>query len=160
RARRASASDPRPRSARAARLQVVPPWSCRILDGHAERTPTMTAFISRRTATAALVLAATCTLTGTRPQGRDKIADRYKWALQPLYPSDQAWRAAKEKFAAGITRMRAFKGTLASSPQKLADALDLSNEMSKEYARLAVYASLLSDQDTRVSAYQGMSQEM
>src|SRR5262249_39802436 len=120
RARRASASDPRPRSARAARLQVVPPWSCRILDGHAERTPTMTAFISRRTATAALVLAATCTLTGTGQQERDKIADRYKWDLTPLYPSDQAWRAAKEKFAAGITRMRAFKGTLASSPQKLA----------------------------------------
>ena len=52
------------------------------------------------------------------------------------------------------------KGTLGSSPQKLADALELGSRIAKEFSRLYSYASMTSDQDTRVSAYRGMQQEM
>ncbi len=93
-------------------------------------------------------------------QERSAVPDKYKWDLSQIYPNDQAWRAAKDKLASEIPALRAFKGTLASSGQKLADALELANRLAKEFTRLSVYASMTSDQDTRVSTYQGLQQEM
>jgi oligoendopeptidase F len=108
----------------------------------------------------ALGLAPTVLARATQQQDRSAIPDRYKWNLAEIYPSDQAWRAAKDKLVAELPAIRAFKGTLASSPQKLADALELSSRLAKEFTRLYVYARMTSDQDTRVSLYQGMQQEM
>jgi len=91
---------------------------------------------------------------------RSSIPDRYKWDLSKIFPSDAAWRAAKEKLSEELPAIRAFKGTLGSSPQKLADAQDLTTRLSKDFSRIYVYASMHSDEDTRVSSYQGMQQEM
>ena len=49
---------------------------------------------------------------------------------------------------------------MARRPSRLADALELGSRLSKEFARAYVYASMMSDTDTRVSKYQGMQQEM
>jgi len=97
---------------------------------------------------------------GAQQKERSAVPDRFKWDLTQIYPSDQAWRAAKEKLAANVPMIREYKGHLAESPQKLADALELTSRMAKEFSRLYVYASMTSDQDTRVSLYQGMQQEM
>ena len=91
---------------------------------------------------------------------RGKIPDKYKWNLADIYPSDEAWRAAKERLVAEIPEAEGFRGTLGSSATRLADALELLTRLNKEFARAYVYASMLSDQDTRVSKYQGMQQEM
>jgi oligoendopeptidase F len=100
-------------------------------------------------------------LSGTaQQQERSAVPDRHKWNLAEIYPSDEAWRGAKEKLVADLPAIRPFKGALASSPQKLADALELSSRLAKEFTRLYVYASMNSDQDTRASKYQGMQQEM
>ncbi len=95
-------------------------------------------------------------------QERDRahIPDQYKWKLQDLYPSDEAWNAAKEKATAEIPSIRPFKGTLDTSASHLADALDLTARLNKDVFRLYSYASLNSDQDTRVPKYRGMVQEM
>ncbi len=97
-----------------------------------------------------------------RAQERDrsKLPDEHKWDLAPIYASDEAWRAAKENLASALTGLREFQGKLASSPSRMADALDLQSHLDKELTRLFVYASMSSDQDTRVSMYQGMEQEM
>jgi oligoendopeptidase F len=91
---------------------------------------------------------------------RAKIDDDYKWNLADIYPDVAAWRATKERIAAEIPRVRAHAGKLGSSPQALADALETMTRLDKELSRLYVYASMLSDQDTRVSEPQGMQQEM
>ena len=52
------------------------------------------------------------------------------------------------------------KDSWRAARRRLADALELSTELSKELARTYVYASMKSDEDTRVSKYQGMQQEM
>jgi len=91
---------------------------------------------------------------------RSKIPDQYKWDLTAIYPSDQAWRTAKDQFVAELPKVRELQGSLASSPKHLADVLELSSHLEKELNRLFVYAGLISDQDTRVSAYQAMKQEM
>ena len=99
---------------------------------------------------------------GIAAQERDRstIPDKYKWNLADLYPSDAAWRAAKEAFAAELPSIGKFKGRLMSSPSTLADGLDTLYAKDKEFSRLASYASLLADQDTRDSGHQGMRQEM
>ena len=91
---------------------------------------------------------------------RAKIPDQFKWNLADLYPSEEAWRAAKDKTVAEIPKLREFKGTLGTSAARLADALELASRLNKELNRLFTYVGLLSDQDTRVAKYQGMVQEM
>ena len=44
---------------------------------------------------AVLVLAITL---GAQERDRSKVPDRYKWNLADIYPSDTAWRAAKDAF--------------------------------------------------------------
>ena len=109
----------------------------------------------------ALVLFAASTLVSqAQERDRSKVPDEYKWDLTAIYPSDQAWRSAKEKLAAELPKLRDFQGKLATSPSRLADALEMQSNFDKELTRLFVYASMTSDEDTRVSTYQGMQQEM
>jgi oligoendopeptidase F len=91
---------------------------------------------------------------------RSKIPEQYKWDLTALYPNDQAWRSQKEKLVTQLPKLRECQGKLASSAQQLARALETQCRLDKELKRLSVYAWLISDQDTRVSAYQQMQQEM
>ena len=91
---------------------------------------------------------------------RSQIPMGLTWNLADLYPSEAAWRSAKETLAANLVQLDQFKGRLASSAATLADALDRSSAFDKELSRLYVYASLLADQDTRDSHHQGMQQEM
>jgi oligoendopeptidase F len=95
-------------------------------------------------------------------QARDraKIPEQFKWNLADLYPSDAAWRAAKDKLAADLPQMKQFEGKLTASAAALADALDREYALDKELSKLYVYASLLADQDTRDSQHEGMRQEM
>ena len=91
---------------------------------------------------------------------RSKIADKYKWNLGDIYPSVAVWRTTKEQVTAEIPGVRAYAGRLGSAAATLADALEEASRLDKELSRLYVYASMLSDEDTRVSATQGMQQEM
>jgi oligoendopeptidase F len=110
--------------------------------------------------TAAATLVTLTLAVGAQERDRSKIPDELKWNLADLYPSDAAWRAAKDKFAAEIPSLRQFQGKLASSPGTMADGLDRLFALDKELSRLFVYASLEADQDTRDSQHQGMRQEM
>src|SRR4249919_1779195 len=108
----------------------------------------------------AAAVAATVVAGAAQQKERSAVPDKYKWDLTQIYRNDQAWRAAKDKLTGELPAVRAFRGTLGSSAAKLADALELSSRLAKDFTRLYVYASMMSDQDTKVSSYQGMQQEM
>jgi oligoendopeptidase F len=115
----------------------------------------------KRTALLIAVALAVLTLTvGAQERDRAKVANQYTWNLADLYSSDAAWRADKEAAQAALADLRQYKSRLASSASTLADALDRFFALDKQLSRVAVYASLLADQDTRDSAHQGMRQEM
>ena len=101
----------------------------------------------------------TVLMTG-QERDRAKVAEKYTWNLADIYPSQGAWQAEKTRLTAEIPKIRTFQGKLGTSAPVLADALDLTFGLSKELARLYVYASMLADQDTRVSEHQGMQQQM
>jgi oligoendopeptidase F len=110
----------------------------------------------------ASALAFTALALGVSAQERNRstVHDKYKWDLTHIYANDEAWRQAKDKLKAELPKLGTFKGTLGSSAAVLADALELGSRVSKEFGRAFVYASMMSDTDTRVSLYQGMQQEM
>jgi oligoendopeptidase F len=91
---------------------------------------------------------------------RADIPEAAKWRLTDLYPSDDAWRAAKDKLVARIPDVNKYKGTLGQSPQRLAAGLMLISDLNKEFSRVYVYTGFISDQDTRDAKYRAMKQEM
>ncbi|HXT70545.1 MAG TPA: oligoendopeptidase F [Vicinamibacterales bacterium] len=113
----------------------------------------------RAIASLALVLALVAGVTA-QDRSRASIPDKYKWNLADLYVSESAWRDAKDQLKPQIATIAPFKGTLGTSPARLADALDAINRVAKDLQKVFLYASLLSDEDTRVAKNQGMQQEM
>jgi oligoendopeptidase F len=105
------------------------------------------------------VVCMTVVMTG-QERDRAKVADAYKWDLSDVYPNEGAWRAEKERVTAALVRLRSFEGRLGSSAATLAEALELMTTFDKELSRLYVYASMVADEDTRLSGPQGMQQEM
>src|SRR5262245_3334432 len=98
--------------------------------------------------------------TELQERDRSRIDDQYKWNLAEVYPDIPSWRAEKDRITLALSSIRAFAGRLGSSADTLASALDTINDLEKQLYRLYVYASMLSDQDTRESGPQGMTQEM
>src|SRR6185436_627582 len=111
-------------------------------------------------ALAGLALTAVSLTAIAQERDRTKIEDKYKWNLADVYPSEAAWRTAKEKLAAEIPGLDQFRGKLTSSAATLADALDRLYALDKGLSRLSVYAGSLADQDTRDQSHQGMQQEI
>jgi oligoendopeptidase F len=99
-------------------------------------------------------------LTTAPERDRTRVEEKYRWNLADIYPSVAAWRTAKDTVKREIPQVRRFAGTLHTSAQTLAEALDTRFRLDKELTRLGVYAGMLSDEDTRQSEPQGMHQEM
>ena len=87
---------------------------------------------------------------------RSQIDAKYTWDLSDLYADRSAWEAdfkACEQEVAGLAKS---KGTVAKLPAALLGYLTLYDELSVKFSKVAVYASLLRDQDTRQAEPQAM----
>ena len=107
-----------------------------------------------------IALVALTITAGAQSRDRSQTPDKYKWDLADIYPTQTAWRAAKDTLSTDLPKLRQFQGKLASSGRSLADALEMQAVFSRQLARLYSYASLSADQDTRDAAHEGMRQEM
>src|SRR5437868_10709506 len=105
---------------------IMPEWAMR----------TMT---SVRPLVLSLALIALTVTAGAQSRDRSQTPDKFKWNLTEIYPSDAAWRAAKDKLSAELPTLHRFQGKLAASAVSLADALELQAGFSKELARLYSY---------------------
>ena len=89
---------------------------------------------------------------------RAKVAEKYKWNTADLFPTDDAWQKAKDDLAKRIPELAKFQGTLGGSADKLYTAIAAMSEVDKDLQRVAVYASMRSDEDTRDQSRMGMNQ--
>lgn len=96
----------------------------------------------------------------SQERDRSRIPNDCKWNLADIYPSDEAWKAAKLKFLNQFPHIATWKGKLGTSATNLASCFEEMNELGKSYARLSIYASMSSDLDTREGIPQAMVQEM
>ena len=91
---------------------------------------------------------------------RSEVPTEYKWKLEDLYPTEQAWNQTKEKLVSKFNEIEKYKGKLAKSATQLLDCLELNSDISKEFGRLLSYASMKSDEDVRDSKNLAMKQEL
>jgi oligoendopeptidase F len=91
---------------------------------------------------------------------RSKIPDKYKWNLADIFPSDEAWKSAKDKLVTELPKIDQFRGKLVQSPQTLASCMETVSNLTKELSKLYVYASMNSDLDLNDAKHLGMVQDM
>jgi oligoendopeptidase F len=95
-----------------------------------------------------------------KQRDRSQIPEYYKWNLTDIYPDDASWREAKKSLLAAFAGIAVYRGGLAQSARRLLDCLELVSRLRKELTRLACYASMHSDLDTRDATRMAMDQEM
>ncbi|MBI4669297.1 MAG: oligoendopeptidase F [Elusimicrobia bacterium] len=109
----------------------------------------------------ALMLALTA-ISGISPnlraEERAGVAEKYKWNMADLYAGDEAWQAAKENIAGRIPQMTQFQGKLGESADGFHSALSAMMDLDLAITRMAVYASMRHDEDTRVGKTREMDQ--
>src|SRR5688572_9352772 len=92
----------------------------------------------------AICVTLACVTCAALAQERDRarIPDKYKWNLADIYPSDAAWRAAKDALDREATKVTQHKGRLLSSATTLANALESQTAIDRVRGRLSQYANL------------------
>ncbi|MFC2116239.1 oligoendopeptidase F [Bacteroidota bacterium] len=91
---------------------------------------------------------------------RSEIPEQYTWNLNDMYESDEAWNLHKDELLSKLDQIVDFKGKLSNSADDLHSCLDFESSLAKDAFRLFAYASMKSDEDTRVSNYLSMRQEL
>lgn len=84
---------------------------------------------------------------------RKDIEEKYKWRVQDLYPSDEAWEAALAE-AEGKTDFSRFEGTLGAA-ESLAAFFSEQEKTEMALERLYVYALMRHDENQRDPKYTG-----
>ncbi len=91
---------------------------------------------------------------------RDEIPEEFKWKLEDIFPSDEAWEEAYKKAESLAEKSAGYRGRLCSSAKELLEFLRYDDEADLEISALYSYASMRSDQDTAVPKYQDYSLRM
>lgn len=82
---------------------------------------------------------------------RSQVKEEYKWAITDIYPSDEEWEA-DYNHAMEMINFSCYAGKL-NDRQTLLKFFKENDEFMKLAERLAVYAHMRHDEDTRISKY-------
>ena len=87
---------------------------------------------------------------------RDQIPVEDKWAIEDLYPTDEAWEQELATIADDQAKLSSYAGHLGDSAECLYGYLTAMEQVNVKGERLANYCMRKSDEDTRVAKYQAM----
>ncbi|WP_232696411.1 oligoendopeptidase F [Brevibacillus daliensis] len=88
---------------------------------------------------------------------RSEIPEEFKWQLEDIYPTNEAWEEDVKLAKSLIGKMQSKKGTLSGSGKQLLEVLQLSEDMMMKIERIYVYAHMRRDEDNANSTYQALS---
>ena len=88
---------------------------------------------------------------------RKDIDKSLKWDTEKIYKTDEDFHKEVEEVKNLIEKTKAYKGKILQSADSLYDFLKTNEKLERKFSKLGVYASLKSDEDTRVAKYQEMS---
>jgi len=94
------------------------------------------------------------------PRSREQIPEEFKWKLEDLYPSLEAFEADFKTLTQEIEKVAACQGRLGKSLDSLASCLDGRFSAMKRLWRLYSYAMRLHDQDARQTLGQELKSRM
>ena len=86
--------------------------------------------------------------------------ERLRWNLADLYPSRDAFLAARAALTGKLPQLEGGRGQLGSSAAALNAALETYFGLAKDLSRLGAYSQMLSDEDTRAPEALADSQEV
>lgn len=84
---------------------------------------------------------------------------KYRWNLADIYPTPAAFDSARRGLAGRLPELEKLRGTV-GTPAGLKSALDAVFGASKELAKISAYATMRSDEDTRVAEALAAQQEV
>lgn len=87
---------------------------------------------------------------------RNEISNEYKWSIEDIFPTDDAWENALNKAKEYALKVSTFNGKISKSATNLLEYFSLSDEISILFDSLVNYAQRKLDEDTRNSKYQDM----
>ena len=90
---------------------------------------------------------------------REEIDEQFKWDLEDIFATDDAWREAFDSVPALLAHVESYKARLTESAETLFVALSEVMVLSEITGRLYVYAQMRFHQNERDEMYQAMSGE-
>lgn len=90
-------------------------------------------------------------------RNRDQIPQEDKWAIEDLYPTDEAWERELATLQEDQDTLAAFAGRLGESGEVLCSYLEQMERLNVKADRLGSYCMRRADEDTRDPVYQAMS---
>ncbi len=97
-----------------------------------------------------LLIAAALSLLAGAVGAEEREMDR--WNLEAIYANEAAWKKAFDEVEKNLASIEQCKGKLGKSATKLRECLDVIYETQKRFQRVASYASMKYDENTKVSA--------
>ena len=88
---------------------------------------------------------------------RKDIDKSLKWDTEKIYKTDEDFYKDVEEVKKLLEKTKTYKGRILQSADSLYDFLKTDEKLERKFLKLSVYASLKSDEDTRVAKYQEMS---
>lgn len=89
---------------------------------------------------------------------RSEIPDKYKWDDTSVFANQDAWQKEFDLVSTDLAQLDPYRGHLADSPERLADALELAQALQRRVSIVFVYASLnhaVDTQDQNAAAMNG-----
>ncbi len=91
---------------------------------------------------------------------RDEVANKYKWNLADVYPSNEAWQKEYDAVTVEIEKVKAYKGKISQSAKSLYDCVNFMKDLDQRFTRLYIYASLGKDIDLTDPVFKTMYDKM
>ena len=88
---------------------------------------------------------------------RSEIPEKDRWAVEDMYPTDEAWKEDLEKLKALSEELAGFAGKLGQDARTLLSYAAKTEEAEVLLSNIWNYSSRRNDEDTRVAKYQEMN---
>lgn len=88
---------------------------------------------------------------------RGDIQAAYKWRLEDMYESMEAWEAAAKKIQELSAQLAALQGRVAESAGILLQAFQLQDQIGEKIGSLFAFAKMKRDEDNRNTTYQALT---
>ena len=88
---------------------------------------------------------------------REEIPQQYKWKMEDLYATNEAWEADFAKLQKGIEEIRKYEGTLGESADNLLQMQKDCDALGELAENVYVYANQRMHEDTANAYYQGLA---
>ena len=85
---------------------------------------------------------------------RGEIDNKYKWDLESLYATNDAWELEYQEVDKKIEELSKYKNHILESASNLLEVTKLNLELDRKVTKLYVYAAMRSDEETFNTYYQ------